>query len=121
VTYIRDNIDPTWRPFVVTPSFPTYTSGHSTQSGAAAEVLTQMFGVRRFVDTIRYDHDLGQPLLTRSFRSFDAAAYEAAVSRLYGGIHYSFDNNDGLLAGRCIGHTISQKVRFRVVRRRRDD
>jgi len=113
VTYIRDNIDSGWLPFIGTPSFPAYTSGHSTQSGAAAEVLTEMFGVKAFTDTIRTDHGLEPPLGPRSFSSFDHAAYEAAVSRLFGGIHYSFDNNDGLFSGRCVGHTIAQKVRFK--------
>jgi hypothetical protein len=50
-------------------------------------------------DTIRTDYNLGPPLDPRAFSSFDDAAYEAAVSRLYGGIHYLFDNNDGLLSG----------------------
>lgn len=113
VTYVRDHIDPGWLPFIGTPSFPSYTSGHSTQSGAAAEVLTEMFGVRAFTDTIRADHGLGPPLGPRSFSSFDHAAYEAAVSRLYGGIHFSFDNDDGLLSGRCIGHTIAHRLRFK--------
>ncbi len=53
VTYIRDNIDATWSPYLVTPNFPTYTSGHSTQSGAAARMLTDMFGIVTFTDTIR--------------------------------------------------------------------
>jgi len=44
VTFINDSIDPDWRPYIVTPNFPSYTSGHSTQSGAAATVLTDMFG-----------------------------------------------------------------------------
>ncbi len=119
VTYINDNIDAGWLPYIATPSFPTYTSGHSTQSGAAAEVLTDMFGVRAFTDTIRTDHDLGPPVAPRSFGSFDHAAYEAAVSRLYGGIHYVFDNQDGLLSGRCIGHTIVDKVSLRSRKRTR--
>jgi hypothetical protein len=121
VTYIRQNIDAGWSPLIPTPGFPTYASGHSTQSGAAAEVLTDLFGVRPFTDTIRTDHDLGPPEAPRSFLSFDHAAYEAAMSRLYGGIHYGFDNNDGLLAGRCIGHTILDRVTFREPRRHHDD
>jgi hypothetical protein len=113
VTYINDNIDASWVPYIATPPFPTYPSGHSTQSGAAAVLLTDMFGIRAFIDTIRTDHDLGLPDEPRSFASFDHAAYEAAVSRLYGGIHYTFDNQDGLLNGRCIGHTIVRKVSFK--------
>jgi hypothetical protein len=113
VTYIRANIDATWSPFIATPGFPTYTSGHSTQSGAAAYVLTDMFGVRSFTDTTHADHGLAG-LAPRTFDSFDDASSEAAVSRLYGGIHYSFDNEHGLTCGRCIGQTIVERVRFRM-------
>jgi hypothetical protein len=113
VTYIRDHIDPAWLPLLVTPSFPTYTSGHSTQSGAAATVLTDQLGVVAVTDTIRGDHGLLPPLAPRSFASFDDAADEAARSRLYGGIHFGFDNDDGLAAGRCIGQRIVDTVRFR--------
>ena len=113
VTYIRDNIDTTWLPYLVTPNFPTYSSGHSTQSGAAAAVLTDMFGIVTFTDTIRADHSLVPPLVPRTFDSFDAAAAEAAVSRVYAGIHFSFDNNDGLASGQCIGQTVIQNVHFK--------
>jgi PAP2 superfamily len=121
VTYINDNIDAGWLPYLVTPTFPTYTSGHSMQSGAAAEVLTDMFGVRAFTDTIRTDHDLGPPDGSRLFSSFDHAAYEAAVSRLYGGIHYVFDNQDGLLSGRYVGHTIVHKLSFKESKKDKDE
>jgi membrane-associated phospholipid phosphatase len=113
VTYIVENIDPAWQPYLATPPFPTYISGHSTQSGAAAFVLTEQFGRQPFTDTIRADQQLQPPLPARSFRSFAAAAAEAAVSRLYGGIHYGFDNQDGLEAGRCVGLTIAREIRFR--------
>jgi membrane-associated phospholipid phosphatase len=113
VTYIQDNIDGTWLPYIVTPSFPTYTSGHSTQSGAAAAVLTAMFGIKAFTDTTHADHHLVPLQEPRSFSSFDEAAQEAAASRLYGGIHFSFDNDDGLSAGQCIGRAIIDRVRFR--------
>ena len=97
----------------MTPPFPTYTSGHSTQSGAAAAVLTQMFGIKAFTDTTHTDHQLTQTQEPRAFSSFDEAAKEAAVSRLYGGIHFPFDNDDGLASGRCVGQTINDHVRFR--------
>jgi hypothetical protein len=113
VTYIQQNIAGGWLPFIPTPPFPTYTSGHSTQSGAAAWVLTDMLGVRPFTDTLHADHDLVPLQAARSFASFEEAAAEAAVSRLYGGIHYAFDNNDGLSAGHCIGQAIVDRLRFR--------
>jgi hypothetical protein len=113
VTYIRDNIDATWSPYLVTPNFPTYTSGHSTQSGAAARMLTDMFGIVTFTDTIRADHNLVPLLVPRTFDSFDNAAAEAAASRIYAGIHFSFDNNDGLASGQCVGQTIIRNVHFK--------
>jgi hypothetical protein len=113
VTYINDNIDPGWRPYIATPGFPSYTSGHSTQSGAAARVLTDMFGIKRFTDTTHIDHGLVPSQQPRKFNSFDEAAAEAAVSRLYGGIHFTFDNTDGLACGQCIGQAIHDRVSFK--------
>lgn len=113
VTYIRNNFDATWLSFIGTPGFPAYTSGHSTQSGGAAAVLSDMFGSGSFTDTTHQDHGLVPAQAPRTFASFEEAAAEAAVSRLYGGIHYAFDNDDGLVAGQCIGRTILDRVRFR--------
>jgi len=113
VTYIRDSFDASWLSYIGTPAFPTYTSGHSTQSGAAAAVLTAMLGKKAFTDTLHADHHLVPAQEPRSFDSLDEAAAEAAVSRLYGGIHYAFDNDDGLACGRCIGRKINRRVRFR--------
>jgi hypothetical protein len=111
-TYITRLIDPTWLPLLITPGFPSYTSGHATQSGAAATVLTEMFGVHPFTDTLHQDHHLEPLLEPRHFGSFDEAAEEAAMSRLYAGIHYRFDNDNGLAQGRCIGHVIVDRIRF---------
>jgi PAP2 superfamily len=113
VTFINDHIDPSWRPYLVTPNFPSYTSGHSTQSGAAAHVLTDMFGRKRFTDTTHTDHGLMPPQEPRTFDSFEEAAAEAAVSRLYGGIHFAFDNDHGLVSGQCIGQAILDRVQFK--------
>jgi membrane-associated phospholipid phosphatase len=109
VTQIRATIDPDWLPLLPTPPFPSYASGHSTQSGAAATVLTALLGEIAFTD---HTHD-ARGLPPRSFTSFDAAAEEAAVSRLYAGIHYRFDNDAGLEAGRCVGRKILRRVRWR--------
>ena len=113
VTYINRDIDASWRPYIVTPNFPSYTSGHSTQSGAAASVLTDMFGIKSFTDTTHINHGLVPAQQARKFNSFSQAADEAAISRLYGGIHYSFDNNDGLTCGQCIGKAIHDRVSFK--------
>jgi len=113
VTYIQDIIDADWLPLLVTPPFPEYPSGHSTQSGAVATVLTDLFGRKAFTDTTHTDHGLTPPQTPRTFRSFDEAAEEAARSRLYGGIHYASGNTNGLAQGRCIGQVILDRIAFK--------
>jgi len=92
--------DPTWSSFIVTPPFPDYVSGHSTFSGAASTVLAMFYGTDHLVFTAGSDF---LPGVTRQFRSFWNAAKEAAVSRMYGGIHFRSANEDGLAAGVQIG------------------
>lgn len=109
VTYIRRLIDPTWEPLLITPPFPEYPSGHSTQSAAAAEVLTRHFGENyAFVD----DTHARDKLPARRFASFREAAEEASISRLYGGIHFRAALDRGLDQGRCVGaHVLALKTR----------
>jgi PAP2 superfamily len=113
VTFIRRVLDLTWSPSVITPPFPEYSSGHSVQSAAAATVLTNMLGVRLFTDTTHVDHGFAPPLAPRSFSSFNDAAKEAAISRLYGGIHYRSAIDLGLRQGACIGQVIIDRIKFK--------
>jgi hypothetical protein len=103
VTYIRRAIDPRWSSLLVTPPFPEYTSGHSVQSAAAAQILTDLFGTFPFTD---HTHD-DRGLAPRSFGSFHEAAEEAAISRLYGGIHFRAAIALGLEQGLCLGRRVS--------------
>jgi hypothetical protein len=103
VTYIRSVIDPSWTSLLVTPPFPEYTSGHSVQTAAAAQVLTSLFGQLAFTD---HTHD-ARGLPPRAFSSFAAAAEEAATSRLYGGIHFRAAIERGLVQGACIGEQVT--------------
>jgi hypothetical protein len=112
VTYIRAVIDPAWTPLLATPPFPEYTSGHSVQSGAAATVLTDLFGEWSFTDTTHGDHGVVPALAPRTFPSFQAAATEAAISRLYGGIHFRPAIELGLQQGACVGQKVLERVRF---------
>ena len=89
--------DPTWSSFIVTPPFPDYVSGHSTFSGAASTVLALFYDI-----AVTTGSDF-LPGVHRSFSSFSSAADEAALSRLYGGIHFRFANQDGLQGGVSIG------------------
>jgi hypothetical protein len=112
VSYIRAHIDPNWNSPLPTPPFPEYTSGHSVQSGATSEVLTKLFGTNySFTDKTHANRaDInGTP---RVFTSFYAFADEAAVSRLYGGIHYRTGIDDGVTQGRKVGENIS-KIAFK--------
>jgi hypothetical protein len=97
--------DPTWTPLWNTPNFPSYTSGHSTFSGAASTILASIFGPNTHF-TIGSDDMPGTS--PRSFTSFAQAADEAGESRVVGGIHFQFDNTAGLQAGREIGAYVSQ-------------
>jgi hypothetical protein len=92
-------VDATWLPLIDTPPFPEYVSGHSTFSAAAATVLGRFFGTNFSFNS----GSKGLPDVTRSFTGFDAAAVEAGQSRIYGGIHFQFGNQDGLTLGQNIG------------------
>lgn len=106
VTYIQSEIDPSWLPILATPPFPEYTSGHSVQTAAAMEILSDKYGYNYgFTDKTHANRtDInGSP---RHFKSFYEAGQEAALSRLYGGIHYADAINVGIKEGRVIGQGI---------------
>lgn len=109
-TAIHQWMDENWMPYIQTPPFPSYVSGHATNSAAAAEVMTHWFGDRLSVnDTSLVEFGIKGRVLP----SFRAAAAEAAMSRLYGGIHYRFDNEEGLKAGKQIGELVVRKLIFK--------
>lgn len=94
VNAIRDlGIDEDWEPYLPTPLFPSYTSGHAVYSGAVSEVMAALF--------------------PESAGEIRARASEAAVSRLYGGIHFRSDNEVGLRQGRAVGRSVLEQVQDR--------
>jgi hypothetical protein len=106
-TVINQAIDKNWKPLLQTPPFPEYTSGHSVISSAAAIILTGYFGDNfDFVDTSEVYFGLPE----RAFTSFNQAADEAAISRLYGGIHFRDAIENGVSQGQKIGASIWEKV-----------
>jgi len=106
-TAINLYIDPEWKPILTTPPFPEYTSGHSVISATSSIVLTDIFGSDfKFIDST----ELKYGLPVREFKSFQEAAEEAAVSRIYGGIHYKSAVDNGLDQGYKIGKFISEKI-----------
>jgi len=100
-TAIRKLIDPTWKPFLQTPPFPEYPSGHSTVSTTAATLLTKLIGDNiAYTDTVEMRYGIE----SRSFKSFHQAAEEASISRFYGGIHFK----DGITAGQEQGKKLGK-------------
>ncbi len=109
-TVINEHIDENWLPLLQTPPFPEYTSGHSVISTAAATALSSLYGDSfSFLDTT--EMEFGLP--ARSFNSFKDAAAEAAVSRLYGGIHYMPAIDNGVSQGKRVGDFVMAHIETR--------
>lgn len=110
VTYMHRVFDPRFTTVIPTPPFPEYTSGHSTQSGAAVPILIAFLG-----DTIPFSDstqvDIGHP--PRPFANLTAALNEVAVSRIYAGVHYLPAVVDGVVQGKCIGEAVLQRLKTR--------
>jgi hypothetical protein len=109
-TVINKYIDPSWQPYIQTPPFPSYVSGHSVISSASAEVMTHFFG-DNFAYTDSSEKEFG--IENRSFKSFRDAALEASWSRLYGGIHFRADLEQGNMVGTQIGNYIVDKLHMK--------
>jgi len=108
-TLINEHIDSQWLPILQTPPFPEYTSGHSVISTAAAVALTSIFGDNfTYTDDVEVEYGLPK----RDFKSFLAASQEAAISRLYGGIHYRPAIDNGVTQGKKLGDYIVANIKF---------
>jgi hypothetical protein len=108
-TFINRYLDEKWVPVLQTPPFPEHTSGHSVISSAAAVVLTDIFGKNfTFIDSTEVKYGLPP----REFESFMAAAEEAAISRLYGGIHYMPAITEGVKQGKSVGNHIIRHLKL---------
>jgi hypothetical protein len=106
-TAIRQLLDPAWKPFLQTPPFPEYLSGHSTISSASEVILTHFFGDNfQYTDTVEERYGLK----ARSFKSFREAAIEAGLSRFYGGIHFMDAIDQGRAQGLKVGEWVVRKI-----------
>lgn len=106
-TAINKYVDADWRPLLQTPPFPEYSSGHSVVSSSASLVLTQLLGENfSFIDTSEIYFGLPE----RSFNSFEEAAHEAAMSRLYGGIHFRDACEEGFKQGTRVAEFVLNKI-----------
>ncbi len=109
-TLINQYLDDEWVPLLQTPPFPEYTSGHSVISRSAAVMLTDIFGDQfAFNDTTEMEYGLP----AREYNSFIHASEEAAISRLYGGIHYMMAIDNGVTQGEMVGKHIVSKLETR--------
>lgn len=100
--------DAGWNPFVTTPNHPSYISGHSGIAGAAATVLGSLLGDSQ-------NFCLTAAAMTRCWDSYSGAAQDAADSRLWGGIHWRFDNEAGLALGQQVGANAMASITFDAV------
>lgn len=112
VSYIQRYIDPSFKTVIGTPPFPAYTSGHSCEMGAGSRIFTALFtngsGDYPFTDYSQLQYGFH----ARSFENFHQMAEECANSRLYGGIHYVFDNEKGLQVGRAVGDNVNKSIKW---------
>ncbi|MFJ1670572.1 vanadium-dependent haloperoxidase [Streptomyces bottropensis] len=118
VSAIREGgLDPEWKPLLktragvnVTPCFPAWASGHATFGAAWAGVMKRYFAS----DNIAFDVTTDEPqspVKTRHFTSFSAAATEDAYSRVWLGVHFPWDAEDGLTLGdKIAGHVFTTKL-----------
>lgn len=104
--------DATWTPLITTPPFPAYVSGHAAFSAAAASVLKSFFGTDEISFTLASETSNAED---RMFTSISQAAQESALSRLYAGVHWNFDNHDGLELGDAIGDFVSAQTLATVI------
>lgn len=108
ITVINKYIDPNWEPFLETPAFPEYVSGHSSISAAAGRILIHLFGDNvAFTDSTEYKYGHG----VRSFKSFSECYWETSMSRVYGGIHFRDGVEEGTKQGEKIGDWIWEKLK----------
>lgn len=103
ITVINDRVDKNWQPYIQTPPFPEFTSGHAVVSNAASTVLTALFG-----DNYEFTDETEIPFgnSTRHFKSFYEASEEVSWSRVYGGIHYPATARISITQGREVGQHV---------------
>lgn len=103
ITVINDFVDKNWQPYIQTPPFPEFTSGHAVISNSAATILTALFG-DNYAFTDRTEIPFGND--ARHFKSFYDAAWEVTWSRVYGGIHYPETARISIIQGKEVGNHV---------------
>ena len=118
VDYIRKVFRSNWQPALynpltketgISPNFPAYPSGHSTMGGAAAEVLTDIFGnYYPMTDRCHEGRQDFEGSAPRHFNSFYEMANENAISRIPLGVHFRMDCDQGVNLGIRVGRKVNQ-------------
>lgn len=106
-TFIQRDLDPGWRPYSPSPPFPTYPSGHSMMGSAAAEILEKMYGENYCIVDQSHEDLRDFETKPREFKSFGEMAKENALSRIYLGVHFRVDCEEGMRLGELIGARIA--------------
>jgi hypothetical protein len=95
----KTDADPTFVPYILTPCFPSYPSNHGSGSNSAAEILRRVYGNGGHAITMA---NPAVPGLTFSYTTFNQITDDISDARVYGGIHFRFDQDAGADLGRDI-------------------
>jgi hypothetical protein len=109
ISYIRKLIDAEWMPFIPTPPHPEYPAAHAFVTGSALQAASHVLGNKLKFTDHSYDFRGWVP---RTYNSLFAAAEEAGISRLYGGIHYTNSIEIGLMLAEELGDRVG-KIRLK--------
>jgi hypothetical protein len=102
--------DPTWLPLITTPPYPSYAGNLATIGASAARALELVCGTNDVPVAVTWSQSGGLPDVTRHFEGFSQAADEEALARIYGGVHYRFDQQAGQQVGRSVAEIVFAKV-----------
>jgi hypothetical protein len=106
-TAIHASGNTTWKPYIVTPCFPSYASAHASLSNAARKVLERLYGPRHHFITLSNPAVAGVIL---QYETFEQITHDINDARVYGGIHFRFDQETGGEQGRQVGAYVHQHI-----------
>ena len=107
MTTRRTESDPNFAPLILTPCFPSYPSNHASGSYGGAEVLKRIYGNGRHAITLT-SPVLGSPM-TLTYTRFSQITHDIDDARVYGGIHFRFDQEAGARLGRAVAGTVYRR------------
>ena len=103
-------LDSTYAPFIPTPCFPSYPSNHASGTNGGLEIMRRLFGAAghdiTFTNNVPALRSLPATVITRHYTQLKQIADDVDDARVYGGIHYRFDQEGGSVLGRAIATVI---------------